>query len=222
MRPGGGKAKGASFEREICVKLSLWVSGGKNEDLFWRSAMSGGRATVAHKSRGAKLDAHAGDITSTHEDGHVLTNAWYIECKRYNDLQYASFMLKGIGKLAQFWEETCEQAVRHDKMPMLIAREDRGATTILVARCTYQAMHNALGDLYMLSAKTRIATVYPFQVQIHDFEKVMAEPFVARKLPQGARWLRPGEDPFAITYVADTERRRPQRQQRKPQRQERA
>src|SRR5688500_2024599 len=117
MRSGGGKAKGAGYEREICKRLSLWVSAGKREDLFWRSAMTGGRATVARK-RGADLAAQAGDITATHEDGHVLTNAWYIECKRYNDLQYASFMLKGQGKLAGFWTETVLQAIAHGKMPM--------------------------------------------------------------------------------------------------------
>jgi len=50
MRKGGGKAKGASFERDICRRLSLWVSAGKQEDVFWRSAMSGGRSTVADSS----------------------------------------------------------------------------------------------------------------------------------------------------------------------------
>lgn len=28
------KAKGASFERDVCKKLSLWVSDGKREDLY--------------------------------------------------------------------------------------------------------------------------------------------------------------------------------------------
>lgn len=213
MRNGGGKQKGSQFEREICVALSLWVTGGSREDCFWRSAMSGGRATVARK-RGADLAAHAGDITATHEDGHVLTNAYLVECKRYNDLQYASFMLKGVGKLATFWMETVQQATAHSKMPMLIAREDRGATTVLIARATHTIAKGTVGDLFLLKATSRIATVYPFNVQIHDFAKVLAEPFRPVQLPRGARWLRPGEDPFAVACVADTERREPQRQRR--------
>lgn len=220
MRPGGGKKKGSSFEREICKALSLWVSRGRREDLFWRSAMSGGRATVARK-RGANLAAQAGDITATHEDGHALTNAWYVECKRYSDLEYASFMLKGTGKLAGFWTETVIQSLRHGKMPMLIAREDRGATTVLIARATHTVAPRTVGDLFLLDSHSRIATVYPFNVQIHDFEKVLEKPFQPTRLPQGARWLRPGEDPFGIAFASDTTRERPQRQRMKPRRQQR-
>jgi hypothetical protein len=47
MRKGGGKQKGSQFERDVCRELSLWVSHGKQEDVYWRSAMSGGRSTVA-------------------------------------------------------------------------------------------------------------------------------------------------------------------------------
>ena len=54
MRKGGGKAKGSSFERLICKELSLWITGGEHQDVFWRSAMSGGRSTVAMK-KGDKL-----------------------------------------------------------------------------------------------------------------------------------------------------------------------
>lgn len=219
MRPGGGKAKGAGFERQTCKALSLWVSGGKREDLFWRSAMSGGRATVAAR-RGAKVSAQAGDITATHEDGHVLTNTWLIECKRINDLNYASFFLKGQGRLAGFWTEACVQALRHGKMPMLIAREDMGETTILIARANQALAANQVADLFLLPAVTRIATGYKFNVQLHDFDALMQTPFRQISLPRGARWLQPGEDPFAITFRT-VERAAPQRQKRKPRRQAR-
>ena len=46
MRKGGGKEKGSSFERLVCKRMSMWLSKGERDDLFWRSAMSGGRATV--------------------------------------------------------------------------------------------------------------------------------------------------------------------------------
>jgi len=201
MRAGGGKQKGSQFEREICVLLSKWVSAGAREDLFWRAAMSGGRATVG-KRKGADLAAHAGDISATHEDGHALTNTWYIECKRYADLNYAGFMLKNAGPLATFWRETCEHAASFDKLPMLIAREDRGATTVIVAHAVKHMPMHMRSDVFLLHWSTQIASVRSMNVDIHDFEAVLKMPFIKISLPQGARWLMPGEDPFSTSYAA--------------------
>ena len=36
--------KGSEFEREMCKCLSLWWTDSKRDDVFWRSAQSGGRA----------------------------------------------------------------------------------------------------------------------------------------------------------------------------------
>jgi hypothetical protein len=77
MSNGRSKAKGSSFERDICKRLSLWVSDGEEQDCFWRSAMSGGRSTVANR-RGVKLNRQAGDITSTSPEGHALTDKFFI------------------------------------------------------------------------------------------------------------------------------------------------
>ncbi len=72
--------KGSRFERDICRLLSEWVSGGKRDDLFWRTSMSGGRATI--RSRGGK-ETHGqyGDITATHPKGRKLTKLVTIELK---------------------------------------------------------------------------------------------------------------------------------------------
>lgn len=208
MRAGGGKQKGSAYEREICVALSLWVSAGEREDLFWRSAMSGGRATVA-KRKGTDLAAHAGDISATHEDGHALTNTWYIECKRYADLNYAAFMLKGEGPLAKFWKETCDQAEAHDKLPMLIAREDRGFTTVIIAHAVKALQMHMRTDVFLLHWETQIASMTKLNVSVHDFAAVLRKPFIKIALPQGARWLKPGEDPFATSYASPPPRKRP-------------
>jgi hypothetical protein len=128
---GAGKRKGSAFERDVCKDLSRWVSGGSKEDLFWRSAMSGGRATVGRR-KGKDHARHAGDISATSPEGHVLTDRWYVECKFYKDLAIQSALLKGIGKLAQFWRETCEQATHYHRMPMLIAKENMSPTIVLM------------------------------------------------------------------------------------------
>lgn len=130
MRKGGGKQKGAAFERHICQALSLWLSGGERQDLLWRSAMSGGRATVAHK-KGVKLTTQGGDISAIDPLGAVLTDNFCIEVKFYKDLDIQAFLL-GKGKLTAFWKQVTRDASRYGKEPMLIAKQNIYPTMVLV------------------------------------------------------------------------------------------
>lgn len=81
MKAGRGKNKGNAFERRICQKLSLWWSEGKREDIFWRSASSGGVATMRSK-RGKTMAGQSGDISAIHESGMPLTRLCTVELKR--------------------------------------------------------------------------------------------------------------------------------------------
>jgi hypothetical protein len=123
-----GKQKGASFEREVCKALSNWLSSGTQEDIFWRSALSGGRATVAFK-KGKRHASQAGDITCIHPIGNALSSIFAIECKHYADLEYKG-LLTGKGKLISFWEEINKQATRYNKHPIMIVRQNRMQTHI--------------------------------------------------------------------------------------------
>lgn len=125
-----GKQKGSAFERDVCKSLSLWVSKGKQTDLFWRSAMSGGRATVGRKK--GELLRVAGDICAVTPEGHVLTDKYYIECKFYRDLDIDAFFTKSRGKLTQFWIECAEGARNYNKAPMLIAKQNLIPTLVLM------------------------------------------------------------------------------------------
>ena len=131
MQRGKGKAKGSAFERATCKQLSLWVSHGKDEDLFWRSAISGGRATQGMKV-GKKLRRQAGDICSVSAEGCVLTDQFFIECKHYRDLNILSFLINRRGRLAQFWETACREAKKHKKGPMLIAKQNNCPTLLIM------------------------------------------------------------------------------------------
>lgn len=76
--------KGSGFERELCRRLSLWASGGKDDDWFWRSSQSGGRATTRFR-KGKTTRGHCGDICATSKDGEWLTTLVTFEAKRgYN------------------------------------------------------------------------------------------------------------------------------------------
>jgi hypothetical protein len=103
MRAGGGKQKGAAFEREVCVALSRWISDNKRDDIFWRSAMSGGRSTVA-KKRGKMLATQAGDLSAIDPLGHGFIDRFVVECKHLKSLRLES-AIKGNGILLDIWDK---------------------------------------------------------------------------------------------------------------------
>jgi hypothetical protein len=70
-RKGKGPRKGSGFERDISRMLSRWWTHGKREDVFWRSAGSGSRATSRGKRGLATKNSH-GDIAATDMDGLPL------------------------------------------------------------------------------------------------------------------------------------------------------
>jgi len=63
--------KGPNFERSFCKNLSLWVTSGKDENIFWRSVGSGGRATRK------QLSVHLGDVACFPEK--VATGQWFLD-----------------------------------------------------------------------------------------------------------------------------------------------
>lgn len=123
MRKGGGKQKGSQFEREVCVLLSRWITNGAQEDVFWRSAMSGGRATVA-KAHGKSLANQVGDISCIDPAGMEFSSRFAVECKFYADLDLGG-LFTGKGKLLEFWRIIRREAESVGKLPMLFARQNR-------------------------------------------------------------------------------------------------
>jgi hypothetical protein len=124
------KQKGAGFEREVCKALSQWMSGGQRKDLFWRSAMSGGRATLGFR-KGEKHITQGGDISAIDPMGAPLTDRYCIELKFYRDLNLAAFWV-GRGTLFGFWERAKVDAEKYGKMPMLIAKQNLFPTLLIV------------------------------------------------------------------------------------------
>jgi len=135
MKSGGGKQKGAEQERIICKNLSLWVSDNKRDDLYWRSAMSGGRASVGFKKNKTNL-TQVGDISCIDSEGEKLTNKYVIEVKNYKNLHLES-LIYGIPKsnsLLEFWNVLCNQCKKVNKAPMLIAKQNFKSTIVLLQK----------------------------------------------------------------------------------------
>ncbi len=117
------KQKGAQFERDVCVKLSRWLTQGKREDVLWRSAMSGGRATVRGK-QGKKTDSQHGDISAVSVEGHALLKLVTIECKFVKDLNLRAAVIDGGGSIKEYWT-TLVAVTPKGKHSMLIAKQNR-------------------------------------------------------------------------------------------------
>ena len=122
-------AKGSSYEREICNKLSSWWVPGRT-DIFWRSAGSGARAKVRGRKGHNTVGQH-GDICATDPCGDHLTRALTIEIKRgYSSSTIADVLDRSRGAAQQqiecFLQQTMESAAQAKSISwLLIVRRDR-------------------------------------------------------------------------------------------------
>lgn len=122
MKPGGSKRKGAQFERDICTKLSLWASNGQYKDWFWRSAMSGGRATVmAHEGMS---HTQTSDISPIHAEAFSFIDRYSVELKFVKNLRIDNLIKLGKEGLPSFWEQVKNDAKSTEKYPVLIAKQN--------------------------------------------------------------------------------------------------
>ena len=144
MRAGGGKKKGSAFERRICKALSLWLTNGRQTDCLWRSAMSGGRATVGRK-KGESI-RQAGDICAVSPEGFALTDLFYFELKHVRNLRLHSFIFSS-GPLQEFWDEAVSQARHYKKSPVLIARSGNMPTIVLEKKGSPHFLHDTIPPL---------------------------------------------------------------------------
>lgn len=139
-----GHAKGSAFERSICRQLSLWWSNGKRDDIFWRTANSGGRATVRNKS--GKSSVGEGDIGAIHQLGHSLLKHFTFELKcGYKGASPYDLVDMPKKSKQRLWEEWITKAAKiaeeTDTSWIIIAKRDR--RKIVMAMETWLA--NKLG-----------------------------------------------------------------------------
>ena len=125
-------AKGSQFEREVCVRLSEWWTGGTRQDVFWRSSTSGGRATTRAKS-GKTTAGSYGDISSIDPIGQPLLDMFTFEIKRGYSRHTVHDLLDNPNKST--WHEFIDQAVTaHEQAGSvawaIISKRDRKDATI--------------------------------------------------------------------------------------------
>ena len=137
-----GKGKGSNFEREIAKELSLWWTDAKRSDVFWRSSMSGGRATIRSK-KGLTTHGNYGDIAIADPLGQPLIELATIELKTGYPGQSPFDLVDRVGKqnpkYKQFFEQ-CEREKKEANVPfwILIARRKQKDIMIYLSHALYR------------------------------------------------------------------------------------
>ena len=103
--------------------------------------MSGGRGTLSAKK--GQTSPVSGDICAVMPEGHLLTDFFQIECKAYKDLELRGFFTVGSGALSRFWIELVKSAKQHNKVPMLIAKQNR-VPILVLTEFGYQRQPSAI------------------------------------------------------------------------------
>lgn len=132
----GKSQKGGQFERDISKQLSLWLTKGERDDIFWRSSQSGGRATERSK-KGKKTAGSYGDITALDPIGHRFLEIFCIELKRgyTKDTDAINFIdsKKAKPTLLQFWDQCVESRVQSDSDEcMVIFKRDGKMPCVMI------------------------------------------------------------------------------------------
>jgi len=143
--------KGSQYERDISRQLSLWWSEGKEDDWFWRTDTSGGRATTRAKSGKSTANA-VGDLSARTEEGSLLLREYIIEVKRgYNDLEVLPLLDKNNNKSNPFvvwWVKLIMEAVRTQRKPLLIFKRDRAHACIVMYKHVFLEFEALFGSGY--------------------------------------------------------------------------
>jgi hypothetical protein len=152
------KAKGSAYERRVCKRLSLWVSGMKRTDVFWRSASSGGRFTQLHRPkmaprtksgrrretlRGLNDDAHAGDITLTHESGAAFIRSFVVECKHMKEsgLRMLNLLFGRKSGVGVIWAKLLTECMG-GRMPFLAIRQNCQPEIVVLSQEGYKLLRH--------------------------------------------------------------------------------
>lgn len=114
-------AKGGQFERDFSRQLSLWWTNGERDDIFWRTAGSGARATVRSK-KGKTTAGQYGDITATDPDGKLLIDNILFELKNgYPDAEIEKLINYGKATkgtdLYSKWIDKCDKSCKDSGIP---------------------------------------------------------------------------------------------------------
>jgi hypothetical protein len=183
-----GQGKGQNFEREICTRLSRWWTDGRRDDVFWRSAGSGARATTRSK-RGRQTANQHGDVTAVDSIGAPLIDLFTIEIKRgYSDSTCQDLLDRREGAAELYYERWIINAMRDCQLAgaagwLLIVRRDRHEPLIWMEVVTRSLFDQFRTDLRVQPCCTMTIRLRKPKVQVTIFGMTL-ENFLMNVKPQ--------------------------------------
>lgn len=133
----GGSQKGSKWEREFCKILSLWWTQCEKprDDIFWRTASSGGRATQRSKKKQQTFGQY-GDVQATDPIGQPLIDLCSIELKRgYSKHNLSDLIDTPHGHKEPMYLSFIKQAITDCRL-----REDESEWILIVKRDRREAV----------------------------------------------------------------------------------
>src|SRR5208282_2890367 len=165
MRPGGGKNKGSSYEREIGEKISLWLSHGEHKHLLCRTVGSGAQFTTSAKK--LVMAGQAGDLIAQDEKAFKLFAKFVIECKTWRDLELIRFFAKE-GLLYDALVKVKGEGEKLGRMYWLISKQNRRKDLILMPVQAFDLLrpdndwHLLFnGTVYMMQLDSFLSSIEP-------------------------------------------------------------
>lgn len=115
-----GKGKGSTWERDVAKLMTKWLTGTEKPYVWWRMPGSGAIATISEENKEL-----SGDIMCLRPEGAFLTDKFSIECKTGYPTSSFHKHLKGVknDEVKAFWIQSCGDADRASKLPMLIYKK---------------------------------------------------------------------------------------------------
>jgi hypothetical protein len=143
-------SKGSQYERDVCRQLSLWWTEGKDDNSFWRTSQSGGRATTRAKQK-LKTPNSYGDVGYLDIEGKPFIDKVLLELKRgyTKDISVLDFLDKNKGEpiLLKWWDKAeKERKLAKRKHTIIIFRRDRHKSCILISASLFAKMIDWFGD----------------------------------------------------------------------------
>ena len=149
----GKSSKGSAFEREICKKLSLWWTHKERDDIFWRTAGSGARATVRGR-KGKSTAGHYGDIMAVDSIGADLIKVLTFELKcGYTRFTFMDLLDKLDHAALQEYEKWIMQAMESQRQAgslfwAVIHRRTRRKTLLYAPISLFKSLNSVCCNLY--------------------------------------------------------------------------
>jgi len=140
-------AKGGDFERNISKFLTKWLTGKTKPYMFWRQDASGGLATVHIENYHM-----TGDITYLHPDSKFFIDIFSVECKNgYPSTSFWQHFTTTKFGIEEFWKQSCNDANKAKKHPMLIYRKKGRKRIVGIDKYTQERLNIKLKNLNHIS-----------------------------------------------------------------------